>query len=170
MRNKILTVFGCIFLAFGGFFLAVSSVLWIAAFSSDSQQDTFGNEYYVLSVKDTERFGTVYKDSMAENGYSYYEVTFEVSNQGDVNGYASMPSIHFQGEEYDDVFEYWEETEETEPAEDELFAGYYETCLPPGQSCTGTAVLEIRDGVTEFEALYYPNYDVGETSLTIHLE
>lgn len=170
MRNKILTVFGSIFLAVGSIFLAFSAIFWIAAFSSGGQQDTLASEYYVLTVKSTQCLGTVYKDSTADDGYSYYEITFDVSNQGDREAHAAIPSVRFQGEEYDDVFEYWEETEETETAEDELFTGYYETCLPSGQSSVGTAVVEVKDGVTEFEALYYPNYDVGETSLTVYLE
>ena len=99
----------------------------------------------VVEPEGAVRLGDTYEGVQAEEGYAFYELTFSVRNEGDAAAYYQMPSLYYEGEDYDDVYDhyYWEESEEE--AEEPLFDGYYE----------------------RITASYYPGYSMEEVSFKI---
>ena len=104
----------------------------------------------------------------ADEGYSFYELQFSVRNEGDRAAYGEMPYLYYEGENYDDVYDYWETPEDTEE-EESLFPGYYEPVVPAGRTGQASQVVQVKDGVSEFSAFYAPNYDSSEIELRVIL-
>lgn len=121
----------------------------------------------VVEPEGAVRLGDTYEGVQAEEGYAFYELTFSVRNEGDAAAYYQMPSLYYEGEDYDAVYDhyYWEESEEE--AEELLFDGYYEPCVPPGRTGKASEVVQIRDGVERITASYYPGYSMEEVSFKI---
>ena len=112
--------------------------------------------------------GSSYEGVQADEGYSFYELQFSVRNEGDRAAYGEMPYLYYEGENYDDVYDYWETPEDTEE-EESLFPGYYEPVVPAGRTGQASQVVQVKDGVSEFSAFYAPNYDSSEIELRVIL-
>lgn len=172
MQNKAKTVLSFLLLIIGILCLIPGLLLWISGVSGGEGFFGAGSDrkeaYCVVEYLGAEELGSSYEGAEAEDGYSFYELQFSVKNEGDGEAYREMPYLYYEGENYDDVYDYWETPEET-IEEEPLFAGYYEPCLPPGRTGTASQVVEVKDGVSEFSAVYAPNYDSEDTELRIVL-
>ena len=172
MRSKAKTVLSCSFLIIGILCLVLGLIFWINGISGDRGSFSSGTDqkeaYCVVEYLGSEQIGSSYEGAQADEGYSFYELRFSVKNEGDGEAYQELPYLYYEGENYDDVYDYWETPEEPEE-EEVLFAGYYEPCLPPGRTGTASQVVQVKDGVSKFTAVYAPNYDSADTELGIVL-
>ena len=172
MRSKAKTVLSCSFLIIGILCLVLGLIFWINGISGDRGIFSSGTDqkeaYCVVEYLGSEEIGSSYEGAQADEGYSFYELRFSVKNEGDGEAYQELPYLYYEGENYDDVYDYWETPEEPEE-EEVLFAGYYEPCLPPGRTGTASQVVQVKEGVSEFSAVYAPNYNSEDTVLRIVL-
>lgn len=115
--------------------------------------------------------GTEYEENEAMEGYQYYSVIVNVSNIGNYS--QEIPYILFncQGEQGDDIFlEYiWGE-------EGDYFQYANEEIIPVGQTSPVEVIVQVKDGVKEFELLMgdgiYQSLILGSEyeSITVSLE
>lgn len=150
-------------------FLGIGIVFWIMGTGS-FRGYTEKEPWCIVELKDVMELGTVYEDVQAEEGYSFYEISYLVTNTGDREAYRPLPDMYYEGAEYDDVHDhyYWDSAEESwEQEERPLFDGSYDGCIPPGRTGEASEVLMIKQGVTVIHASYYPGYSDEEAVLEI---
>lgn len=124
--------------------------------------EEIGDEYSVVYGDETITYTVDYAD------YSIYEITFSVWNEGVEELYSADPGIFISGEDYSDVYEMWI----SGPDYDETPLFYYESEPYVPAYCVAEVkyYVQVRDGVTELTASYYPSYDSEEMDvLTISL-
>lgn len=127
--------------------------------------------YCVMEFLGAENLGNQYGEQTALDGYSFYELTFSVTNEGTEDAYFVLPNLSVTGEEYDDVYSYWD-TEEYSDGSETLFGGYeqYDAGLPVGRTGTAAEIVEVKDGVRKLSVSYYPNYSGADLSLEVSLD
>ncbi len=128
--------------------------------------------YCVAAFEGAEQIGDTWEGTQAEDGYSFYRLQYTVTNLGDRYYYTDCPSFYYRGEAYDDVTDYWYLGTQESDVSSSPFEYYEQACIPVGRTATAYDVVLVRNGVTEFEASYYPNYeeDTQEIFLKITLE
>ena len=172
MQNRGRTLVSVVFLVIGAVFLAAGLIFWVGSAGGGTGFFGMGSAekeaYCVVEYLGSEEIGSSYEGVQADEGYSFYELRFSVRNEGNREAYREMPYLYYKGENYDDVHDYWDTPEEPEE-EEVLFAGYYEPCLPPGRTGTASQVVQVKDGVSKFTAVYAPNYDSADTEMGIVL-
>lgn len=149
----------------GAFCLVLGVVLFVRGlggesglFGPDSQEK---QPYCLVEPAGAVRLGASYEGAEAKEGYSFYELFFLVSNEGDEDYYRELPTLYYEGEEYDDVYDYWyweEDLSEEEPVEEPLFYGDYSAFVPQGRTAKASQVVQLKDGVDHFTVSYYPDY------------
>ncbi|MCD8067363.1 MAG: hypothetical protein LUE87_00440 [Lachnospiraceae bacterium] len=181
MKNSAFKSFAALVLIIAGLGMGAVGVRLLGANFTDmvkfiTGRNIAGNDSYdsvwycVVSFNGAENIGETYEGVQAEEGYSFYRLNYIVTNLGDRYYYSDCPSLYYSGESYYDVIEYWE-TAETEES-GSPFEYYEYPCIPVGRSALAHDVIQVRDGVTGFEASYYPNYkdSTEEVYLQISLE
>ncbi len=118
-------------------------------------------------VRSVESLGDTYGDIKAEEGYSFYEITFQVDNRSSTDCYVDDLQLHLQGEEETDVLADPEWSGRV--PEDTLFYESVRKFIPGLQSARVTIVIQAADGITELTAFYLPNAQSGEESLEVSL-
>ena len=168
--SVILLALGCVFLALG-----LSSVVWTAAGIGSGRRETAYKEkieYLVVKPEEAVRLGDTYEGVPAMDGYAFYELHFSVKNEGSEKSYRVLPYLYYEGEEYDDVRDYWTTEEDTteEVLEEPLFSGYDEPFLPPYRRGSASQVVQIQDGVKSFYVSYAPNYESDDVVFEMSVE
>ncbi len=172
MGNKIRYVFAVLFLMIGILFLVMGAAFWIMSASGNSAVSSYKEPYCVVELEDISEIGGTYEGVEAETGYAFYELSFSVENKGEGEAYREMPSLYYEAEDYDAVYDryYWQAGQETEEEiETVLFYGYEKACIPPGRTGSASDVLMIKDGTERIYAYYYPGYTDEELVLEIDL-
>lgn len=168
MDNKKKTAVSTLFLTAGILFLAAGVFFWIQSAGNASSSDK--EPWCVVEVQGVEELGKTYEGYQAEDGYSFYRVSYLVTNTGDSEAYRPLPSMYYEGVGYDDVYDhyYWESEEETwNEEETPLFDGDYDACIPPGRTGKAEEVLMIKQGIIWIQASYYPGYSDEELYVEI---
>lgn len=171
MASKGRTVLSVIFLAAGLVLLVPGILFWIMSAGSSSDP-AYKEPYCVVELEDITELGGSYEGVSAEEGYTFYEFSYLVKNLGDGESYQELPSLYYEGPEYNDVYEhyYWDsQITPEEETEAPLFDGYYDLCIPPGRVGRASEVLMVKDGVTAVQASYYPGYSDEKLILDIDL-
>ena len=125
-----------------------------------------GDEKIALITMDSidQHWITLNEGAQAEDGYAFYRLDFQVTNEGDETRYMdNYYGIYFNEDNgrYNDVLDWWG-TEEEESRPRFLFEDYDYTYLPAGRICTYQMVVQILDGVKSFTVDYYPGDVSGE--------
>lgn len=171
MRNRGRTIVSAVFLIIGIVFVVLGLFFWTGAAGGTGfpgMGSAEKEDYCVVEYLGASELGSSYEGVQADEGYSFYELQFSVRNEGDRAAYGEMPYLYYEGENYDDVYDYWETPEDTEE-EESLFPGYYEPVVPAGRTGQASRVVQVKDGVSEFSAFYAPNYDSSEIELRVIL-
>ena len=93
--------------------------------STPMTADTSGS-YCTLEPVGSERLGATYEGAQAEEGYTFYRLDFQVTNEGDETRYMdNYYGIYFNEDNgnYNDVLDWWH-TEEEESQPRYLFEDY----------------------------------------------
>lgn len=177
MQSRTRTVFPVLFLTAGIVCLVLGALFWLRGINGE--ESLFGmrrpekEPFCRVEFLGAEEVGKTYGGIPAEEGYSFYELEFSVKNEGSGDAYGEMPSLYFEGEDYDDVYDeyYWktEEEWERETGTEVLFEGYCDPCIPPGRTGSASQVVQVKDGVRSFSASYYPGYSDEERFLEIKI-
>ena len=168
MQNRARTIVSAVFLIIGIVFVVLGLFFWTGAAGGTGfpgMGSAEKEDYCVVEYLGASELGSSYEGVQADEGYSFYELQFSVRNEGDRAAYGEMPYLYYEGENYDDVYDYWETPEDTES----LFPGYYEPVVPAGRTGQASQVVQVKDGVSEFSAFYAPNYDSSEIELRVIL-
>lgn len=171
MRNRGRTIVSAVFLIIGIVFVVLGLFFWTGAAGGTGfpgMGSAEKEDYCVVEYLGASELGSSYEGVQVDEGYSFYELQFSVRNKGDRAAYGEMPYLYYEGENYDDVYDYWETPEDTEE-EESLFPGYYEPVVPAGRTGQASQVVQVKDGVSEFSAFYAPNYDSSEIELRVIL-
>ena len=109
MGNKIRYVFAVLFLMIGILFLVMGAAFWIMSASGNSAVSSYKEPYCVVELEDISEIGGTYEGVEAEAGYAFYELSFSVENKGEGEAYREMPSLYYEAEDYDAVYDryYW---------------------------------------------------------------
>ena len=163
-NTLIFRIVGGIFLVFGIIFLAVTLKLWLRGSVPGMMTADTSGSYCTLEPVGSERLGDTYEGAQAEEGYTFYRLDFQVTNEGDETRYTdNYYGIYFNEDNgnYNDVLDWWH-TEEEESQPRYLFEDYDYTYLPAGRTGTYQMVVQILDGVKSFTVDYYPGDVSGE--------
>ena len=163
-NTLIFRIVGSIFLVLGIIFLAVTLQLWIKRLVPGMMTADTGGSYCTLEPIGSERLGDTCEGAQAEEGYTFYRLDFQVTNEGDETRYGdNYYGIYFNedNDRYNDVLDWWH-TEEEESRPRYLFEDYDYTYLPAGRTGTYQKVVQILDGVKSFTVDYYPGDSSGE--------
>ena len=151
--NIILTVILLLALAFHIFTASVIGMTEInsADWNSGRAMELTGEIY-------AEKIGTEYQGNK-KAGYEFYRIKAGIRNIGTEIIYPEMDLfMSVEGEEYDDVLYYYEDYEEKSG-----FVSGNEAVIPAGQTGIGEMIVQVRDGVSEIQAVYYEDYtEYGE--------
>ncbi len=169
MGSRSRNAVGIILFAVGILFLVTGAFFWMRHIlgSSDS---SYKEPYCVVELEDISELGRNYEGIEAEEGYSFYKLSFSVKNTGEGEAYRDIPSLYYESEDYDAVYDkyYWEtEQGSQEEMGTPLFYGYEKACIPPGRTGKASDVLMVKDGVEQITAYYYPGYSDEELALEI---
>ncbi len=170
-RGKV--VISVVFIIMGMVFLFMGMTFHSIPDRNNSEAGSFGGNseeeekdfFCVVTHMRTENLGDTYQGSTAAEGYSYCRLHFGVTNIGEREYYAEAPSLYLQGENYDDVYEYWDASEYDDT--EYLFEYDSQPYLPAGRTGKFSKVVEVRDSVTEIFGTYSPNYNVDDVDITI---
>ena len=163
-NTLIFRIVGSIFLVLGIIFLAVTLKLWLRGSILGMMTADTGGSYCTLEPIGSERLGDTYEGAQAEDGYAFYRLDFQVTNEGDETRYMdNYYGIYFNEDHgrYNDVLDWWG-TEEEESRPRFLFEDYDYTYLPAGRIGTYQMVVQILDGAKSFTVDYYPGDVSGE--------
>ena len=80
-------IVGGIFLVFGIIFLAVTLTLWLRGSVPGMMTADTSGSYCTLEPVGSERLGATYEGAQAEEGYTFYRLDFQVTNEGDETRY-----------------------------------------------------------------------------------
>ena len=83
----IFRIVGSIFLVLGIIFLAVTLKLWLRGSILGMMTADTGGSYCTLEPIGSERLGDTYEGAQAEDGYAFYRLDFQVTNEGDETRY-----------------------------------------------------------------------------------
>ena len=117
MRNRGRTIVSAVFLIIGIVFVVLGLFFWTGAAGGTGfpgMGSAEKEDYCVVEYLGTSELGSSYEGVQADEGYSFYELQFSVRNEGDRAAYGEMPYLYYEGENYDDVYDYWETPEDTE--------------------------------------------------------
>lgn len=169
MKNKAGYIWGVISLLLGIQGLAISLfALGKTVLNYSAGVYGLDNSYVEAEVEKVEHLGSVYENAEAEQGYSFYEITFSVENRSDKEHYRGGPYFYYEAEEYRDVHAFSPEREEQES--EPLFFQESAPCLPARRRGELKEIVEVRNGVNAIRAVYEPNYDSEKKVLEISLE
>ena len=82
-NTLIFRIVGSIFLVLGIIFLAVTLKLWLRGSIPGMMTADTGGSYCTLEPIGSERLGDTYEGAQAEDGYAFYRLDFQVTNEGD---------------------------------------------------------------------------------------
>ena len=106
-NTLIFRIVGGIFLVLGIIFLAVTLQLWIKRLVPGMMTADTGGSYCTLEPIGSERLGDTCEGAQAEEGYTFYRLDFQVTNEGDETRYGdNYYGIYFNE---DNGFIWWED-------------------------------------------------------------
>ena len=169
-NTLIFRIVGGIFLVLGIIFLAVTLQLLINRTIPSRMTADTRVSYCTLEPIGSECLGNTYEGAQAEEGYTFYRLDFQVTNEGDETRYGDdYYGIYFNEDSgnYNDVLDWWS-TEEEESRPRYLFEDYDYTYLPVGRTGVYHKVVQILDGVKSFTVDYYPG-DVSNERISFEM-
>lgn len=164
-NTLVFRIVGILFLTTGVILLVATLQFWIKRAATGLFGASEKGSYCTMEVVGSERLGDTYEGAQAEEGYTFYRLDFQVTNEGNETRYGdNYYGIYFNEDNgrYNDVLDWWSDSSDDEEQQEYLFEDYDYSYLPAGRTGRYQKVVQILDGVKSFTVDYYPGDSSGE--------